>query len=218
MKAFASIVSIGAILGIALGTPIHIGDTAVERRNVEVDDAAPQVFPFPTIPYVPVLPSLAPTLTIPTLPTLALPTLPSLILPTSPVLPPLPTLAPIPIPTTPDDLISALRIALTQIINILTAISKLLYSWKPITLNAPTNRIYQGVPFLTPAACLLCLLCHHFPRSLASKSPLRSSRLHSPVFPRLPMPFSLSWHSSKPRSEPSRRSSATRLLGRPPTS
>lgn len=131
MKTFTAVFAIGAILGIALGTPIHIGDTAVERRDVDVDNAAPRVFPFPTIPYVPVLPSLAPvpTLTIPTIPTLpTLPTLPSLVLPTSPVLPPLPTLAPVPIPTTPDDLIGALRIALTQIINILTAISKLLYS------------------------------------------------------------------------------------------
>lgn len=130
MKAFTAVLSIGAMLGIALGTPIHIGDTAVERRDVEVDNADGQAFPFPTIPYVPLLPSLppVPSLTIPTLPTLALPTLPSLVLPTAPVLPPLPTLAPIPIPTTPDDLISALRIALTQIINILTAISKLFYS------------------------------------------------------------------------------------------
>jgi hypothetical protein len=220
MKAFTAIFAVAAMLGTALATPINVnvGDTAVERRDVEVDNAPRQLIPplpIPTARYVPVLPTLPTLPTLPPLPTLGpLPTLPSLTLPTLSPIPGLPTLPPIPTPTTPTDLLTALRVVLTQIINILTAISKLLYSLKPKSSNTHT-KIYQGIPFLTAVVfhlCPLCPLCRLFLRSLASQIRFPSSRLRSLVSPRPPTPFSVSWHSSNPGSDPSRQYSATRPL------
>lgn len=156
MKAFTATFAIGAILGTALATPINVGDTAVERRDAEADIEARQfpqlpplpplpnpTLPNPTLPYGPILPTLPP-ISIPTLPPIALPTLPSIALPTLPAitippivlptlgpLPGLPDLPPIPLPNTPAELVTALKTALTQIITILTAISKLLFSSNP---------------------------------------------------------------------------------------
>jgi hypothetical protein len=58
MKAFTAIFAVAAMLGTALATPINVnvGDTAVERRDVEVDNAPRQLIPplpIPTARYVP---------------------------------------------------------------------------------------------------------------------------------------------------------------------